>query len=168
MNYVIMGIDRIGKNTFIKNCLPFHQEIHLSKPPTDVEPSLFTKAEYADYFINLKRNDNIVYNRGHIDEFVYGPMYRHQGTKWLQIYEEEFAEYMKNTCFILLLSSNFDIMKDDGNSLDYNKRKDEQDLFIKYFDQSPMPNKLKIFTIDNAGYRNPDNIKHDFNLLNKF
>lgn len=162
MNYVIMGIDRIGKNTFINTCLPNHNEIHLSKPPKDCDPLLFTKAEYADYFINLKKSDNIVYNRGHIDEFVYGPMYRNQNTYWLKIYEQEFAPDLNNTTLILLLSKNFNVMEDDGNSLDYSKREEEQNLFIKHFDESPFLNKFKIYTIDENGYRNPEDIKRDF------
>lgn len=162
MNYVIMGIDRIGKNTFIQTCLPDHEEIHLSKPPTGVDPLMFTKASYADYFINLKKSDNIVYNRGHIDEFVYGPIYRNQNTYWLKIYEQEFADVLDNTCFVLLLSKNFDVMEDDGNSLDYSKREEEQILFEKHFDESPFKHKIKIYTIDENGYRDPNLIHADF------
>lgn len=167
MNYVIMGIDRIGKNTFIETCLPNHNEIHLSKPPDNADPLMFTKAEYAEYFLNLKNSDNIVYNRGHIDEFVYGPIYRNQNTYWLKIYEQEFAENLNNTTFILLLSKNFDVMVDDGNSLDYSRRQEEQDLFIKHFDESPFKNKIKIYTIDESGYRNPNLIKQDFIINQK-
>lgn len=162
MNFVIMGIDRIGKNTFIQSCLPNHKEIHLSKPPKDVDPLLFTKAEYADYFINLKKDQNLVYNRGHIDEFVYGPLYRNQNTYWLKIWEQEFAFDMLNTTFVLLLSKNFNVMADDGNSLDYSKREEEQNLFIKNFDQSPFNNKIKLYTINDNGYKSPDAIKSEF------
>lgn len=166
MNYVIMGIDRIGKNTFINTCLPYHNEIHLTKPPKYVDdPLMYTKAQYAQYFINLKDSDNIVYNRGHIDEFVYGPLYRNQNTYWLKIYEQEFAHYLNNTFFILLLSKNFNVMEDDGNSIDYSKRELEQQLFIQHFDQSPLLNKFKIYTIDENGYRNPQNILMDFNNI---
>ena len=72
MNYVVMGIDRIGKDTFIENNFPGHKKIHLTKPPKDVDPLIFSKTEYCDYFCNLMKNDNLVYNRGHIDEFRYG------------------------------------------------------------------------------------------------
>lgn len=164
MNYVVMGIDRIGKNTFIQTCLSGFEEIHLSKPPKDVDPLIWTKAEYADYFIDLKRSDNKVYNRGHIDEFVYGPIYRKVPTYWLKIYEQEFAPDLDNTCFVLLLSKNFDVMEDDGLSLDYSKRKEEQDLFEKHFDESPFKNKVKIYTIDENGYRSKEDIRSDFFL----
>lgn len=167
MNYVIMGIDRIGKNTFINTCLPNHNEIHLSKPPKNTDPLLFTKAEYADYFINLKKSDLLVYNRGHIDEFVYGPMYRNQNIYWLKIYEQEFADILNNTCFVLLLSKNFNVMEDDGNSLDYSKREEEQNLFIKHFMESPFQHKIMLYTIDENGYKSPNTIKHEFESLIK-
>lgn len=162
MNYVIMGIDRIGKNTFISTCLPDHKEIHLSKPPKDVDALMWTKAEYAEYFIDLKNSDNKVYNRGHIDEFVYGSIYRDLPTYWLKIYEQEFAEELDNTCFVLLLSKNFDVMQDDGQSLDYSRRQEEQELFEKHFDESPFKNKIKIYTIDKNGYRSTEDIMVDF------
>ena len=71
-----MGIDRIGKDTFIENNFPGHKKIHLTKPPEGVDPLVFSKTEYRDYFCNLAKNDGLVYNRGHIDEFVYAPIYR--------------------------------------------------------------------------------------------
>lgn len=165
MNFVVMGIDRIGKNTFIEKVLkdldPELTEIHLSKPPADVDPLMFTKAEYAEYFMELKKKNHLVYNRGHIDEFVYGPLYREQNTYWLKIYEDEMWEEMKNTVFILLISENFNVMEDDGNSLDYSRRHEEQDLFLRYFQESPMQNKIIVKTIDKNGYRNISSIKED-------
>lgn len=166
MNFVVMGIDRIGKNTFIENVLktfdPDLKEIHLSKPPADVDPLMYTKAEYAEYFMELKKNNHLVYNRGHIDEFVYGPLYRDQNTYWLKIYEQELWDVVLNTVFILLISENFNVMQDDGNSLDYSRRHEEQDLFLKHFQESPMKNKIIIRTIDRNGYRPIESIKDDF------
>ena len=162
MNYVVMGIDRIGKNTFIQKCLPGYKEIHLSKPPADVDPLTWTKAEYADYFMTLKNSEGLVYNRGHIDEFVYGPIYRKVPTYWLKIYEQEVKDDLDNTCFVLLLSKNFSVMQDDGQSLDYSRREEEQNLFIKHFDESPFKHKVKIYTIDEYGYRSPNDIQADF------
>lgn len=161
-----MGIDRIGKNTFIEKVLmpryPGLIETHLSKPPADVDPLYFTKAEYADYFMDLKKNDNKVYNRGHIDEFVYAPLYRKIDTYWLKIYEQEFSEDMGNTLFILLVSDNFDVMVDDGNSLDYSRRKEEQELFLKHFYEARLPHKLVLSTINETGYRSIEDIATDY------
>lgn len=166
MNYVVMGIDRIGKNTFIEKILkdldPDIKEIHLSKPPAGVDPLAFTKAEYAEYFMKLKNEDHLVYNRGHIDEFVYGPIYRNQNTYWLEIYEQEMRDSLDNTVFILLVSENFNVMEDDGNSLDYSRREEEQELFRQNFIASPLKNKVIVTTINQNGYRLVSDIKADF------
>ena len=53
-------------------------------------------------------------------------------------------------------------MQDDGNSLDYSRRHEEQDLFLKHFQESPMKNKIIIRTIDRNGYRPIESIKDDF------
>jgi hypothetical protein len=52
-------------------------------------------------------------------------------------------------------------MEDDGNSLDYSRRQEEQDLFIRNFQESPMRNKVIIRTIDRNGYRLISSIKED-------
>ena len=167
MNFVIMGIDRIGKDTFIENILkPSYPDLkitHLSKPPEGENPVIFTKREYVEYFMDLMKNDDRVYNRGHIDEMVYAPLYRNLDTYWLKIYEDEFSGDLDNTVFIVLVSdNNFDAMVDDGNSLDYSKRKEEQELFLKHFYESRMRNKLVLYTIDSNGYRSIDSIRADF------
>ena len=164
MNYVVMGIDRIGKDTFIDYNFPSHEKIHLTKPPKDVDPLMFSKVEYCNYFRNLQRSNNIVYNRGHIDEFVYAPIYRKYSTYWLTIMEEEFADVVTNTVFILLYTDNFDMMVDDGLSHDFNRKEEEQELFHKYFDSSKMLNKIKIKVNDGKNYRNPDDIRNDLGI----
>ena len=164
MNYVVMGIDRIGKDTFIDYNFPDHKKIHLTKPPKDEDPLMFSKAEYCEYFCNLKKSDNIVYNRGHIDEFVYAPIYRKYSTYWLTIMEEEFAGDVTNTVFILLYTDNFDMMVDDGLSHDFSRKEEEQEFFLKYFDSSKMLNKIKIKVNDGKNYRNPEDIRNDLGI----
>lgn len=166
MNFVVMGIDRIGKNTFIDNVLrmydPSLTEIHLSKPPEGEDPLIFSKTEYAEYFTSLQKKDHLVYNRGHIDEFVYGPLYREQNTYWLKIYEQEFADDLDNTVFILLFGDNGVVLEDDGKSIDYSRRMEEQDLFLQHFQESRVHNKMLIKTVNREGYRSVDDIRADF------
>ena len=157
-----MGIDRIGKNTFIETCLPGYKEIHLTKPPADVDPLMFSKAEYMEYFMTLKKSDHVVYNRGHIDEFVYAPRYRHYPTYWLTIMEEEMADDVANTVFVLLYTDDFSFIKDDGNSLDFNRKEEEQEDFIKFFNSSRMLKKIMIRVNDGKNYRDKQSIKQEF------
>ena len=78
--------------------------------------------------------------------------------------EEEFAQSVANTVFILLYTDNFDMMVDDGLSHDFNRKEEEQALFHKYFDESKMINKVKIKVNDGNKYRNPDDIRNDLGL----
>lgn len=162
MNYVVMGIDRIGKDTFINNNFSFCKKIHLTKPPADVDPLLFSKSEYCEYFLNLKKSNNIVYNRGHIDEFVYAPLYRNYSTYYLNIMEEEFAQEVISTVFILLYTDNFDMIIDDGLSLDFSRKEEEQNLFIKYFNNSKMINKIMIKVNNGNKFKNQESISNEF------
>lgn len=164
MNFVVFGIDRIGKNTFIENFLSDYHEIHLKRPPKENQKE-FTIKQYKDYFSNLENNDKIVYNRGHIDEYIYGNIYRDYDLCWLRKLEDEYADRLSNTYFILLLTKNFDILKDDFKSFNYNNREYEQNLFIKFFKQSPIKNKYLIYTIDDNGYLPLEKIKEEFDKI---
>lgn len=165
MNYVIMGIDRIGKDTFVKNCLgPTYTAVHLSKPPKDVDPLTFTKAEYVDYFNSLKHGNNLVYNRGHIDEFIYGPIYRKVSTDWLKDLEYQYKTVLNNTTFILLYTTDFSIIKDDGQSLDFARKEEEQILFFKYMSESKVPNKMYIQVNNGNQFRDSKELYDELKL----
>lgn len=168
MNYVIMGIDRIGKDSFINNNLNYCNITHLTKPPKNQDPLLFSKNQYLNYFINLKNNNNIVYNRGHIDEFVYAPLYRNYSTNYLTIMEQEFKFDVQSTAFILLYTTNFDIIIDDGLSLDFNRKEEEQERFLHFLNSSEMINKFSIQVNNGNKFKNHESISNEFNtLLNK-
>ena len=64
MNFVITGIDRIGKNTFIRRILKGYKEIHLDKPPKEADPLTWSKSQYLDYFMTLAYQDQI--GRAHV------------------------------------------------------------------------------------------------------
>ncbi|MCF0117756.1 MAG: hypothetical protein HUJ61_06905 [Bacilli bacterium] len=162
MNYVIMGIDRIGKDTFIKNNLSFCKSTHLTKPPANIDPFEFSKQQYKDYFINLQTSDNCVYNRGHIDEYVYTSLYRYYSVDYINDLENEFKDKVFSTVFLLLYTDNFDILIDDGKSFDFNKKEDEQKLFIKYFIESKMYNKIMIKVNDKDKYKSYEKISDEF------
>ena len=111
MNFVITGIDRIGKNTFIRRILKGYKEIHLDKPPKDSDPLTWSKSQYLDYFMTLAYQDHVVFNRGHWDELVYAPRYRDYSPNYVRIMEDEYRDSLKNTYFILLYTTDFNIMQ---------------------------------------------------------
>ena len=138
MNFVVTGIDRIGKNTFIDNVLKGYRQIHLDKPPKDKDPLIWSKSQYLDYFMTLAYQNNVVFNRGHWDELIYAPRYRDYSPNYVRIMEDSYRDELYNTIFILLYTTDFNIMQDDGQSHDFSRRQEEQEDFIKKFQESTM------------------------------
>ncbi|MBP3265614.1 MAG: hypothetical protein J6L84_01570 [Clostridiales bacterium] len=161
MNFVITGIDRIGKNTFIRRILKGYKEIHLDKPPKDADPLTWSKSQYLDYFMTLAYQDHVVFNRGHWDELVYAPRYRDYSPNYVRIMEDEYRDNLKNTCFILLYTTDFDIMKDDGKSHDFSRRQEEQEDFIKKFEESKL-NKMMIQVNEGNHYAGQNIVRQRF------
>lgn len=161
MNFVVTGIDRIGKNTFIDNVLKGYRQIHLDKPPKDKDPLIWSKSQYLDYFMTLAYQNNVVFNRGHWDELIYAPRYRDYSPNYVRIMEDSYRDELYNTIFILLYTTDFNIMQDDGQSHDFSSRQEEQEDFIKKFQESKL-NKLMIKVNDGDHYASHDVIAQRF------
>lgn len=161
MNFVVMGIDRIGKDTFIKHILGKYKVQHLTKPPEGKDPLTWSKSQYLDYFMRLAYQDGLVFNRGHWDELVYVPKYRDYSPNYVRIMEDEYRDRLANTIFILLYTTDFNIMRDDGLSHDFARRQEEQDDFIKIFQESRL-NKLMIQVNDGDGYAGINAVRQRF------
>lgn len=161
MNFVVYGIDRIGKNTFIRNNLKDHTLIELTKPPKGVDPLEYSKAEYLDYFMRLKYEDNLVFSRGHVDEYVYAPKYRSYSTNYLTEMENKFInDVSKNLINIMLYTTNFDFLQDDGLSLDYTRRQEEQEDFFNLIPKQYKTIYIKVNDFDS--YKPKELITSDF------
>lgn len=161
MNFVIMGIDRIGKDTFIRKILNGYKARHLTRPPEGADPLQWTRTQYMDYFMTLAYQDRVVFNRGHWDELVYAPRYRNYDPGYVRIMEDEYRDELANTIFILLYTTDFDIMKDDGKSLDYSRRQEEQESFIEKFNQSRL-NKMMIQVNEGNRYAGTNIVRQRF------
>lgn len=161
MNFVVTGIDRIGKNTFIERVLNGYKQIHLNKPPKDKDPLTWSKSQYLDYFMTLAYQDHVVFNRGHWDELIYAPRYRDYNPNYVRIMEDEYRDELKNTIFILLYTTDFNIMQDDGLSHDFNRRQEEQEDFIKKFQESKL-NKMMIQVNEGDHYASHETINQRF------
>lgn len=161
MNFVITGIDRIGKNTFIRRILNGYREIHLDKPPEGTDPLIWSKSQYLDYFMTLAYQDHVVFNRGHWDELVYAPRYRDYSPNYVRIMEDEYRDELKNTVFILLYTTDFDIMKDDGKSHDFSRRQEEQESFIEKFKESRL-NKIMVQVNEGNRYAGQNIVRQRF------
>lgn len=105
----------------------------------------------------------IIFDRFHLGECVYSPMYRNYDGEYVFDLESECIDtlgtYESRVKLILLTSSNFDFIEDDGLSFDVSKRDTEQKLFIEAFNKSNFTNKIIIDVHNgNGGFKTPEQI----------
>jgi thymidylate kinase len=158
------GPDRVGKDTlisFIKSKINDYEVIHFSTPEgkTNEEKIAFQKSSFRVAFENVKsRTHDIIHNRSHIGENVYGRKYRQYNPEWIFDLEREFDYHKDSEIYLILLIADpaFLLKNEDGLSLS-NKLEDKQEeleLFIKSFTKSVIPNKICISVDSNGEYRN--------------
>lgn len=171
--YIIDGIDRLGKDTLIKKIINeqgHFEVIHKTKPIGlkfyEYDLETYQRASFLNMFYliqNRDRNSAIIFNRGHLGECVYAPLYRKYDGNYVFCLEESVLEdQLKNHYdirLILLTTSDFNILHDDGRSFDFNAKEKEQEMFISAFIKSSMPNKVIIDVCDGSGdYKSPEDI----------
>jgi hypothetical protein len=122
-------------------------------------------SQYSSFdlgFRQLMTGIPTIYNRFHLGECVYAPMYRHYSGDYVFDLEEKYlASYqvMNNTILVLLTTSNFSFITDDGLSFDHTKQEEEQELFKKAFNKSKFENKIMIDVHDGKGnFKSPHHI----------
>lgn len=112
----------------------------------------------------LKTDTPMIFDRTHLGELVYAPLYRKYSGEYVYEMEKEFITdrpYTSgdNVRLILLTSSNTEMLVDDGLSFDPSKKAEEQELFIQAFNKSNLINKV-IVDVHNGkgGYRSYEDI----------
>lgn len=171
--YIFDGIDRVGKDTAI---LTLQEHFYKQNQSVFVHgfasvPKFVPKPEqvsyqislYSDYLMqaydnnyNRKHEDMIfVANRFHFGEYVYGPRYRNYDEADIKLIDK-FDQHLYSLChhgiidvkLVLLTTSSFDHLVDDGLSHDWSQKVDEQKDFVKAFFKSKIENKIIIDTYD--------------------
>lgn len=98
-----------------------------------------------------------IFDRFHLGECVYAPLYR--GYSGDYVFEQEkFLRTKSPVCdirLVLLVTSDFSFIVDDGLSIDFNKRKEEQDMFISAFHKSDIDNKIIIDVNHDGKFADP-------------
>lgn len=164
----------------IKNQLGYFQTVHYQKPeildsfmklarhqldlPDDSMHPKVTKAalkhyqaqSFSDMFKLLSTDVRFIMNRAHLGEFVYAPRYRGYSGDFIFDIENSFKEdqtsnFHDTTLLVLLHTSSFDFMKDDGLSFDFSKKDEEQMDFVRAFEKSDIKHKLMLDIHDGAG-----------------
>lgn len=167
MKIICEGVDRLGKGTLIENIQKNFSAIPVipcGKPPKVENVLEFQKEFFKNGFEILnQKTSNIIFDRFHLGEYVYGPLYRNTNPNFIFDLELKYINAQCDTILVLLYTKDFSIMEDDGLSFDFNARDKEQEIFFEAFDKSKMKNKIKI-RVDNGvgGYRSPIDIFNDF------
>lgn len=99
---------------------------------------------------------SIIFDRTHLGECVYAPLYRGYSGDYVMQMEREFVENntgrtTRNVRQILLTTSNFEILQDDGLSFNFANKEKEQDLFIQAFKAGVLPNKVMVDVHNGSG-----------------
>lgn len=168
MKYIIEGIDRLGKSTLTENiqhAIGYHLVIHYDKPKLLRSLQNFTNDPLRAYqndvnhgMFDLIQNSitNIIFDRGHLGECVYAPLYRKYSGDYVFMIEKNYNT--SDAKLILLTTSNFDLCVDDGESFNFDNKETEQQLFIDAFNKSNM-NKVMIDVHDgNGNFKTPEQI----------
>lgn len=159
--FLIDGIDRLGKSTLaqsILNELGYHLMIHYDKPKVlaaygDLKPNdargKYQRECNVNMFRLLTSDVPIIFDRTHLGELVYAPMYRGYSGEYVYNMENDLINskpftYRDGIRLILLTTTNFDIVTDDGQSFDFSKKEVEQELFRKAFQASNIYDKVQI------------------------
>lgn len=173
--YIIEGIDRLGKDTLIANlqrALGHHFVLHFSKPQalpcygSDLKKYQSESFTHGFRVLNAIENNQYIdwkmptiFNRFHLGEAVYADLYRGYKGDYVFTLENRFqAEKLEKTKLILLTTSDFSFIQDDGESFDFSKKEQEQEIFKNAFAKSSFPNKAIIDVSANGAYRNPFDI----------
>ena len=172
MKHVIVdGIDRLGKDTLIKGIqdrLGFFQVIHYQKPQllerfvqeasvynntqADVKKEalkLYQQESFRAMFklMNGMFNPRIICNRSHLGETVYAKRYRGYDGSYVFDIEKQFGYPdgpLSQVLLVVLHTTSFSFISDDGLSFDVTKREEEQADFIEAYHKSAIPNKVLI------------------------
>lgn len=170
MNFLIDGLDRLGKDSLIRNIqvkLGYHTVIHKSKPVkslfyNDKIDKFGKTSEFwyqHDSFSNdialLKQssalNLSFIFNRTWIGEAVYSNLYRGYDGNYVFDLEKNAGLHSLDNVKLILLTEDFSVSKhfvSDGDSFDDSKRQQEQNLFIEAFNKSIIKNKKIVCVTD--------------------
>jgi hypothetical protein len=173
---IIEGTDRVGKDTLVRGLVSQSRNYivrHFSSPPgddnetkTQNQKRIFRK-EFV--FQNQVRKDKsitfdfILWNRAHIGEYVYGPMYRQSTPEsWVPSLEKEFLFGKDTEIYLIYLWGDADFIckNDDGESFtsDPEKKRQEQIAFENAIENSIISKKLKIKVNDGNNYNDQQRI----------
>lgn len=161
----ICGADRVGKTTQIRNIQKFFEKqnrdvlvIHYSSihvqnvgPFKSGAECVASRSRYedmmhlADLYVNNR--NLLVFDRAHLGEYVYSPMYRKYSGDYVFDLEKDHPLMIDNAKLFLFTDAAENLCRrEDGNSFssDVENKKKELELFNEAFEKSNIKNKMII------------------------
>lgn len=160
----------MGTAQMIKESAPEdtdYDESYRQLSPENLARRLYQEETNMGMFDLLRTDTPMIFDRTHLGEMVYAPLYRKYSGEYVYDLEKDYLDTRPytspgSTRLILLVSSNTDMLVDDGLGFDPAKKNDEQNLFIDAFNKSQIPNKVMIDVHDGkGGYRPYEDILMD-------
>jgi thymidylate kinase len=178
MLIIIEGTDNVGKTTqanLIKERMKdrgvFHVVHYSSLPFKDKENHIeYSHSLYEDMFDMMdvlnKYGHNVIFDRSHLGESVYAPLYRGYSGDFIFDIEKESVHKLSDSVYLITLVNDPKLVmsRDDGFSFYTNEQEvqDEVDGFIRAHRKSIIKNKLLI----NVGDMGPTEVSdHIFEFL---
>lgn len=183
MHYIIEGVDRLGKSRLVENIQkqdgPYMVQ-HFSKPLISRkiknnllelhENSLFDDEIKQERYLEAWQIESfkqgftqlanslvpLIFDRFHLGEVVYSPLYRGYSGDYVFNLEDIISLEKDQVRMILLITSDFSFITNDGESFDFSAKEKEQQMFIDAFHRSSITNKLIIDINDGGKFRNSD------------
>jgi len=168
--YIICeGPDNVGKDTQINLIMKHYsnlsfQKLHYSALPfKGLEQIIkYSNRLYSDMFRMMsflkKKNINLIFNRSHLGETVYAPLYRGYSGDYVFAIEDKYVESLRENLYLITFVNdpNIILSRDDGKSFYENSEgvAAEVDGFLRAHRKSKIKNKLQI----NIGNMQPDEI----------
>src|SRR5574343_185714 len=177
-HYIIEGCDRLSKSTLanhIKQTHGFFQVIHYGKPEKlkyYLDSPVLELAEYYYQFDSFENGfqllshsaPHLIFDRFTLGEYVYGPRYRNYDGSYVFELEKDYnVNVWDHTALILLTTSDWSFIQDDGESFDFSRKEEEQASFIEAFNKSQFKHKFLIDVNDNGFYKDPAKILTELN-----
>lgn len=125
-------------------------------PEENLARRLYQGETNLNMFELLKTRIPMIMDRTHLGEMVYAPLYRCYSGEYVYEYERDLLETKPFTAnsdlrLILLTTSNFEMLEDDGLSFNFENKQQEQARFIQAFERSAIPNKVIVDVHNGSG-----------------
>ncbi len=169
---IVEGTDRVGKDTqqnlIIEKLhnLVFHK-VHYSSLPFkhDIEKhTSYSKKMYDDMFklmmLSKDKDINIIFNRSHLGESVYSPLYRGYSGDYVFDIEKGYVNALRENAYLITLTNDPHIIwsRDDGKS--YYKNEEDIKAEIDGFQRAHRLSKIKNKLMINIGTMSADEVSN--------